>query len=206
MRINLVLFLLIIFCGTSFAQDHPKDGIFKKKFPNGMRDETTYKHGKMDGPYRSYWKNGNLRLEINYKNDKADGIIRIYHDNGNIAQEHGKKNGKDDGIWNYYDDNGKLIAQNAYKDGLLLGKDGQPFNGTHKQYFDYGWWQEDNYVNGQIDGVSKLYNKAGKPSVEKKYVKGKVVAFRAVDLKAKASQKWTSLDTDKAKMKNTSAQ
>jgi antitoxin component YwqK of YwqJK toxin-antitoxin module len=42
---------------------------------------------KLDGAYKKYYKNGQLKLEVNYKNNEKDGIQRTYLSDGALSGE-----------------------------------------------------------------------------------------------------------------------
>lgn len=170
-----------------------KDGVHKKVYSQGMWDETTYKNGVKEGPYKAYFVNGNLQMEVNYKNNQLDGIARFYYASGKLAEERAKKDGKDDGAWKLYDENGNLLQQDMYKDGLLLDENGQPLNGAHKHFVEYGGWLEQNYNNGKLDGITQFFDKSGKLIAEKKYVEGKMVAYRSISPDIGGPHEWTPM-------------
>ena len=198
MREALLAIFLILFCfRPSFGEDAVQDGVHKKEYANGVWDETTYKNGKKEGLYRSYWQNGKPQVEIDFRDNKANGIAKYYYRSGNISQERSLKDGKIDGVWKSYDENGKILMQDFYKDGALLDHHGRPVNGAHNQYFERGLRQENNYVDGQMDGIGRMFDNKGKLLVERKFVKGKIVAFRAVDPSMKGPHEWTAIEPDK---------
>ena len=52
-------------------------------WPNGdirFEEEGTFKDGKKEGLWKSYFKDGQLREEINFKNDKREGFYKKYHE------------------------------------------------------------------------------------------------------------------------------
>ena len=47
----------------------------------------------MDGLYKNYYKNGNLRLRGNYKDDLLHGLWKRYYENGQLMEEGNFKDG-----------------------------------------------------------------------------------------------------------------
>ena len=46
----------------------------KPYWDNGqLHEKSTYKDGKLDGPYELYWPNGQLRRKFTFKDGKIDG-------------------------------------------------------------------------------------------------------------------------------------
>ena len=65
-----------------------KDGPFKKYYKNGQLEfETTIKNGKKHGPWKWYYEDGDLMEEGTYRNDEKDGLSRFYHDTGKISEK-----------------------------------------------------------------------------------------------------------------------
>ena len=44
----------------------------------------TYKNGKADGAYESYYENGQLERKANYKDGKLNGDWKYYNEDGTI--------------------------------------------------------------------------------------------------------------------------
>lgn len=70
-------------------------------------EETIYKNGIKDGPYRKYTESGIVLEESNYKKGEYDGKAIFRDALGKIASEGNYNNGKKRGIWKFYKD-GKL--------------------------------------------------------------------------------------------------
>ena len=51
-------------------------------------EEVTLKDGKPDGPYKSYYENGQIQYEGTFKDGKPDGPYKFYHDNGPVSYTH----------------------------------------------------------------------------------------------------------------------
>ena len=157
-----------------------KDGVRKQVYKSGMREEAAYKNGKKHGPYKAYWKNGKLHAKINYKNGLPEGVVKKYYHDGRLFEESHYKDGKKDGILKRLDSKGTILQRDVYKDGLLLDTNGKPFDGAHKVNLEHGSWQEDNYKDGVLDGISNTFNKNGELVFERKFINGKVISTRSV--------------------------
>ena len=54
-------------------------------FSNGNKEsEVDYKHGKITGWARMWYKTGKLHVEATYKNNKPHGVRIAYHKNGRV--------------------------------------------------------------------------------------------------------------------------
>lgn len=86
------------------------NGVRKVFYKSGkLAEETTYKNGIKEGPYKSYAENDVVMEESNYKNDQLDGPA-IYRDATNKVSGQGSfKNGKKIGIW-------KILEKGKMKD------------------------------------------------------------------------------------------
>ena len=49
--------------------------------------ERNYKDGKLDGLFKEWYENGQLRIERTYKDDKADGLWKEWYENGQLMGE-----------------------------------------------------------------------------------------------------------------------
>jgi antitoxin component YwqK of YwqJK toxin-antitoxin module len=101
----------------------------------------SFKDGKQDGPWVSYYENGQLYGKGTWKDGKQDGLWVSYYKNGQLYGETTFKDGVNDGpLVSYYED-GQLSEKGTYKDGERDGpwvgfnKDGtvnEEWTGTFK--------------------------------------------------------------------------
>ena len=69
---------------------HNFTGVYRKyhdKDKTKIKSEVFMNNGKKEGPYKSYYKNGQLWSEVNYIVGKRNGIYKSYHDNGQLKEE-----------------------------------------------------------------------------------------------------------------------
>ena len=73
-------------------------------------------NGKLNGPFKLYYENGQLKQEGSFKDNKEDGFCNFYYENGKLKRE-GKLgiNEKEEGLWKYYHENGKLSGIGKWK-------------------------------------------------------------------------------------------
>ena len=82
--------------------------------------QTTYKNGKIEGPYERYYKKGQLREKGTYKDGKKDGPYVYYHRNGQLKKKVNYRDGKAQGLLVEYHENGQLKEKGNYKDGVKM--------------------------------------------------------------------------------------
>lgn len=132
----LALSLLFISCGEKEidrSKLQEKNGIFYEvnqqkpftgkatyKYPDGeLILEETYKDGQKDGPFKSYFENGQPEFEITYKDGKLNGPFKNYYNNGQPEFEMTYKDGQRDGLVKGYSENGKLKLEVLFKNGKI---------------------------------------------------------------------------------------
>ena len=61
-----------------------KHGTHMKWYPSGEHEmfERTYSKDTLNGPYREWYSNGQLKIEANYNNGKLDGMYLKWYSNG----------------------------------------------------------------------------------------------------------------------------
>ena len=77
-----------------------------------------FKNGELEGFWKYYYKDGQLRNKGNYKDGKKDGLWETYYEDGKLSSNRNYKNGKKDGLWETYYENGQLKTKGNYKDGI----------------------------------------------------------------------------------------
>jgi antitoxin component YwqK of YwqJK toxin-antitoxin module len=126
-----------------------KTGISREFCDSILIKSVTYRNGIMDGETKYFDKNGNLLATIEYRNDEPFNGKKIEFDyDYNISSECSYKDGVIDGELNYYSEY-QLTSSEIYANGVLqklittekglpkyrlLYKDGEPFEGTRKDY------------------------------------------------------------------------
>lgn len=125
-----------------------RHGVYYKKlskipFSGQIWGETngSFKNGKPEGLWTSFWRNGRTRAEVKYQNGRLEGAWVGYHENGQLESEGNYKDDKRQGIWAFYYDTGQLLAKGDSKHGKFEGswvgyrKDGtvwEKWTGTYK--------------------------------------------------------------------------
>jgi antitoxin component YwqK of YwqJK toxin-antitoxin module len=101
MNKTLITFFTLLFCltssvGWSETMDDlvERDGVHYKKFTQvpftGKVDgqyQGTFKNGKEDSSWVSYWDNGQLNYKGNYNNGKREGSYELYYRNGQLNKK-----------------------------------------------------------------------------------------------------------------------
>ena len=122
-------------------------------------DEET---GNMDGSYKEYSEEGNLKVEGVYKNGKKNGVFKEYDDyNGALKYETSYKDDKKNGIRKEYDSDSTLRFEINYKDDEM--------NGAYKEYYDGVLRVDAYYKDGKKEGIYKSFDGKGLPQYEISY-------------------------------------
>ena len=105
-----------------------RDGLYYKKFTDVPftgkitgKNQGTIRNGKKDGPWVSYYENGQLQSRGTFKDGKKEGPAVGYHDNGQLLIKGTYKDDKRDGPFVSYHFNGKLRSKGTYKNGEKVG-------------------------------------------------------------------------------------
>ena len=75
----------------------------------------------INGLYRTYYQNGNLRMEVYSQNGLPDGVGRFYGEDGNLLYQGFFANGKLNGYLYQYYTEGMVHNEMHYKNDILDG-------------------------------------------------------------------------------------
>jgi antitoxin component YwqK of YwqJK toxin-antitoxin module len=90
-------------------------------FRNQVDLRSTYRRGKLDGPYTAY-RFGKIVEERMYKDGMLHGPYKIYDDRTfKIKQDMNYANDKLDGLFRYYNEEGAVTVEYTYKNGEKVG-------------------------------------------------------------------------------------
>lgn len=78
-------------------------------------EETTYKNGLKEGPYRKYFPGGELMISGLFKNNLPEGEYRVFFENGKPEVIGQYKNGVMTGEWKYFNEQGEPITGEEYR-------------------------------------------------------------------------------------------
>jgi antitoxin component YwqK of YwqJK toxin-antitoxin module len=154
-------------------------GITKEFYESGViKAESTYKAGRLIAQKR-FNLNGDLEYELKYEQGKKIELTKSYYPTGELFRERTLVNGKIEGLEIDYYKDGNKKAERQYVNGLKEGsakgfhyngnvqgdwqfKNGEPVSAII-YYRNGAVWLEHKDFNdkGQLDGVSKEYDKQG---------------------------------------------
>ena len=185
-RLLLIVLPLLLIVGCSSPEPinyeetlNERDGVFYTKdtnepysgpvfslYDDGKKNkEGTFKDGKEDGLWTSWYENGQKWRERIYKPDELYSYT-VWNRNGIKDREGNYKNGKEDGLYTEWYENGQKKSELNYKDGK---KDG----------LYTGWWEngqksdEMTFKEGYLDGKSTgWYENNGQKEREEIYKDG----------------------------------
>jgi len=147
-RTHLIITVLMLIVGCSKPIDdetlieegglkyHPETmelysgDVFKYYLGGKTEYEGSYKDGKQDGKWTSWYENRQKKGEEIYKDGKQEGLLTGWHKNGQKEREGTYKNGKEDGLWTVWYDNGQKQYERNYKDGELIESTWRDKNGV----------------------------------------------------------------------------
>jgi antitoxin component YwqK of YwqJK toxin-antitoxin module len=137
--------------------------------PKIEREISTFSDERMvnDGYYREFFANGQLFLEGQYERGTPVGEWKYYHDNGQIARAVNFEAGRPIGEVEVRRADGTIEAKRAYDQGKRNGQ-WTVYDATGEKPL-----REEHYVDGQPDGVWKLWHDNGKQAQETSFQKGK---------------------------------
>ncbi len=145
-----------------------------------------------DGPYKEFYKGGQLFSEGTFSKGKMTGAWTFYHPNGQLAKEASFLEGRPNGSVKVYDDAGQLVAEREYDQGKRSGVwksyDSKEGVKTSEQVYDKGkasgvwkvWYksgqlrQEQNFKDGKLNGLVTEWTTTGDKAGEATFVDGKM--------------------------------
>ena len=89
--------------------------------PNTLEMEVEMKHGKRNGEFKRYFKNGYMDTQCTYVNDSIEGVETMFAPNGIKTQEFTYKHGKKNGPHKAYHLMGEIKIEGNFKDDLFDG-------------------------------------------------------------------------------------
>lgn len=163
MKHSLISFLFLIGIITVHAQEinqtdanGKRHGVWQKNHNNGrIRYEGTFEHGKEVGVFKFYSMNSS-EFPVVVKTFTDDiAFVEFFTEEG-VKESEGKMKGKQRiGTWKYYHNNGVAIM-------IEENYENGELNGIYKVFYvDGKLTQEANYKNGKFDGVAKKYSQKG---------------------------------------------
>ncbi|HYX05647.1 MAG TPA: hypothetical protein VE912_02835 [Bacteroidales bacterium] len=160
--------------------------------PTGDTSEIIhYVLGKKNGYYITYKfdqhknisGNGYLFSKELYVNDKKEGPSYYFYPTGELKEIVYYEEGKREGTGYEYNRDSVIVTVNKFHNDILIER--ERINRTNKQGEKEGVWrsyydnekikEEENYVNNQLEGLSKEFDRQGKLISVVKYAQGKIV-------------------------------
>ena len=147
---------------------HVNDGFYREFYQNGkLFLEALYERGTPVGEWKYFHDNGQLSRTVKYDDGKPNGEIEVRRADGTLQAKRIYKNAKRDGQWLVYDDSGEKPSR---EDNYVDGK----LNGVSKLWYDNGQLaQEIKLKDGQRHGVSTEWDKEGVKRAEVTFANGK---------------------------------
>ena len=156
---------MIRFSDDTFTSDGP----YKEFYKGGqIFSEGAFNRGKMEGPWKFYHTNGQLAKEITFDAGHPNGAVKVYDDAGQLVAERNYDQGKRSGTWKVYDTKeGVQTSEQTYTNGKA--------NGVWKVWYKSGQLrQEQNFKDGKLNGKVTEWSTTGDKSGEATFVEGKM--------------------------------
>lgn len=99
------------------------NGQYKEYYSDGnLKIETSFSKNAVDGQWKSFYKSGVKEWEVSYSEGKRIGPYVKYAENGSILLKGQNVDGKQSGEEIRYLDSGVLLSNGTYEKGLLSGE------------------------------------------------------------------------------------
>ncbi len=168
----LIASIITVFSISVFSQNQQMDGLFKEYYENGnLKTEGVFKNDNKVGLWKSYSLGGLLKSEKTFLPDGTwTGYERLYSLVGKLSIET-KPDGNGNIIEKHYFENGNLK-----REFLLASKnEGKRYikAGVYKEFYENDSLKiESTYVDNELFGVWNQFYKSGKKEWEINYVNG----------------------------------
>jgi antitoxin component YwqK of YwqJK toxin-antitoxin module len=151
----------------------PENGRKNEVLEDGTTAEYTLRAGKLNGPFKTYHKNGNVKRTGSFTNAIENGLFREYDENNHLEAEYSKKDGELNSTLKTFYLNGNVKKESTFLKGIENGKfieyneDGSinmeysmlngEYNGLFKFYEDKRLSHTVTYTNGILNGPKVEY-------------------------------------------------
>ncbi|MDB3950296.1 hypothetical protein N9403_01525 [Gammaproteobacteria bacterium] len=99
-----------------------QNGLYERFSRIGIiREQKSFKDGKLDGYWIQFLDDGSLQIKTKYKDGKKDGLQETFHTNGKISHRKNYINGLLEGFHESFTYTGELSRKNHYKNDELHG-------------------------------------------------------------------------------------
>jgi len=155
-------------------------GSYLSYFNNGKTQESSfYLDGVIHGYQKTYYSDGNKKTVFKWNMGVLNGVYNTYHPGGLKNVVCSFKNGKQHGDYEQYSDGifvssggdtiygePTIIKKTTFKSGKI--------NGLYEEYYKTGSKSRTaNYINGELDGNSKVFSWHGGLVIEENFKNGK---------------------------------
>ena len=81
-----------------------------------------FKNGELEGFWKYYYKDGQLRNKGNYKDGKKDGLWEFYQGPSSLWHKGHYKDGKEEGLWEWFLMDGTVdqVNTNTFRNGEIV--------------------------------------------------------------------------------------
>jgi antitoxin component YwqK of YwqJK toxin-antitoxin module len=108
-------------CETAAGVKH---GYWRKTWQGGLlKEQGTYRNGKLDGAWTEWFDNGQESREGGYRNGNRHGVWRGWWGSRKLADERYYEDGVAVGIWTEWYPSGEVMTRGGWLDGEQHGED-----------------------------------------------------------------------------------
>jgi len=146
-----------------YWQWYPINGPYKSWYENGqLKVECEYKCFRPEGPYKSWYENGELILECGYKDGNFEGPYKSWYENGQLRLKCEFKNAQREGLSKSWYENGQMKEECEYKNDQIKG--------PYKKWYENGQLEREcEYKSGNFEGLCKTWYENGQLWYECEY-------------------------------------
>ncbi len=158
-----------VICGEGkYVNQNVKDSIWKFYGTDGaLISEVSYKNGILDGPSKSFFRNGQVSELITYKDSLRDGLWRRFYEEGGTLMETMHVQSKRHGGFQVFYPNGILKIKGKYWKDLQVGK--------WVHYNNDGSVEKElEFVNGRLKNQDEVDTEFTKQLIEWDKLKGTI--------------------------------
>jgi len=134
----------------------------------------------LTGPFRAYYRSGQLKTEEHYVAEKRQGLSVNYYKNGQLASKGSYYEGLQEGVWEYWYESGQLKEKATYilRSEKIKGEKVKRSlrDGTYKKWYENGQLaQQVQYKKNQPIGIATQWQFNGQKVAEYDFGKGMMV-------------------------------
>lgn len=177
-------YLLVSLANITIDAISVLDGTYKEWHENGnLKKESFYIKGVQEGEVKEYHENGYLLARYSVINEKKEGVYERYHENGEVDVLGYYANNEKEGKWAEKYPNGNLKFEEVYKSDKRIDQ-------TWTSYHENGEKKEEGeYQKARKNGPWKAWHENGQQKSGWEFRDG-VITGKNIEFYANGNVKW----------------